>query len=128
MAIHFYLNAVYKDHSGGRQGAGSTAQPGAAMTDFHNITQLFAIPAAHGDAATYVLAFLSSTAVELVAVACLISAFAIGGLRHLFQATADQDRHDGGGFRLDVVSLSKLVIPLACLTMTVWIYIATQGA
>ena len=98
------------------------------MTEFQNLTQLFSVPAAQGDAATYVLAFLSSTAVELIAVACLISAFAIGAVRKLLRAGADQDPQDRTWGRFDVLSLSKLIIPLACLTMTVWVYIVTQGA
>ena len=98
------------------------------MTEFQSLTQLFAVPSAHGDAATYVLAFLSSTAVELIAVACLVSALAIGGLRHLFRETADQDPNDRLWGRFNVLSLSKLIIPVTSLTMTVWIYVATQGA
>ena len=98
------------------------------MIDFQSLTQLVSVPAAHGDAATYVVAFLSSTAVELVAVACLISAFALGGVSQLLRGGGDHDRRRTGRFQFDVLSLSKLIIPVTCLIMTVWIYLATQTA
>lgn len=97
------------------------------MVDIQGFTQLFFAPSLHGDATTYVLAFLSSTVVELIAVACLISGFAVSVVGRLIRSTAQGDRLPRLLGRLDILSLSKLIIPVSCLTMTLWVYFATQG-
>ena len=97
------------------------------MFDIHSLTDVFSASAAHGEGATYALAFLSSTALELIAVAFLVSAFARGALRQLTRPQRTGARARPIWARFDVLSLSKLLIPLSCLTMTIWIYLATQN-
>ena len=82
----------------------------------------------HEAATPYDLAFLSSTAVEVIAVSAVLTmlAFALG--RVLFRSSA----FGGHWLRLyrafDVLKLSKMLIPLACLSATVWVWTLIQGA
>ncbi len=89
------------------------------------IADTIGAPAGHAGAAPYVLAFLSSTAVEVIAVAALLSMLAFGIARSVRGSTSLEDHRPWGG--LDALKLYKIVIPLVCLTMTAWIWISTQG-
>lgn len=83
----------------------------------------------HPGGAPYVVAYLSSAAVEIVA---------IGGALALM-GVAIARRASGWGMALgslwseiwrefDFVQLGKLVIPLACLTMTGWIWFSMHAS
>ena len=80
-----------------------------------------------GDRAPYALAFLSSTAIELFAVAVLLTIVANAATRRGVErrASADAARIT---FRIDIMKLYKLIIPVLSLGFTVWLWTATRGA
>lgn len=84
--------------------------------------------AGHAAATPYALAFLTSTAVEVIAVATVLTMLAIGALRSLFRSSAISDNWPRFYRAFDILKLSKMVIPLACLSATVWVWTLIQGA
>ena len=80
-----------------------------------------------GDRAPLAVAFLSSTAVELIAVAALLTVVANAAARRATgrRTPADAPRMN---FRIDVMKLHKLIIPVLSLAFTVWLWTATRGA
>ncbi len=82
---------------------------------------------AHTADTTYALAFLSSTAVELVAIAALFTMLASAAMRFLFKSSAISDYWVRLNRAFDILKLSKMVIPLACLSATVWVWSLVQG-
>ena len=93
-----------------------------ALADAANAT------ASHADTTPYVLAFLSSTAVEVIAVATILTMLAFAVTRSLFRSNAFSDRSLRLHRAIDVLKLSKMLIPLACLSATVWVWSLVQGA
>jgi len=90
--------------------------------------ETFNASAGHSGAAPYVLAFMSSTAIEVVAVAAILSMVAFSLGRSILGTTSLGDHWLRLWSGFDVLKLTKIIIPLACLTVTVWVWIATQGA
>ena len=84
--------------------------------------------AAQAAATPYTLAFLSSTAVEIIAVATVLTMLALGIARSIFRSSALGDHWLRLYRAFDVLKLSKMVIPLACLSATVWVWSLIQGA
>jgi hypothetical protein len=82
----------------------------------------------HGAAAPYGVAFLSSTAVEVIAAAAILTMLALGLVRSIFRSTTISDRWPRLYRVLDVLKLYKMVIPLACLSATVWVWSLMEGA
>jgi hypothetical protein len=82
----------------------------------------------HEPAGPYLLAFLSSTAVEVIAVSAMLAMLVFGGARTVLRSNAVSHGWPRLYRALDVLKLSKMVIPLACLSATVWIWNLVQGA
>ncbi|HLZ82794.1 MAG TPA: hypothetical protein VKQ54_04455 [Caulobacteraceae bacterium] len=76
----------------------------------------------HEAATPYALAFLSSTALEVIVVSAVLTmlAFALG--RAVFRVGALGDHWSRLYRAFDVLKLSKMLIPLACLSATVWVW------
>jgi hypothetical protein len=91
------------------------------------VADAFGAAPGHGPAGPYVAAFLSSTAVEVIAVTGVLAMLLSGGARTLLRSTVSL-----GWLRLyravDVYKLSKTVIPLACLSATLWVWTLIQGS
>lgn len=85
-------------------------------------------PAGPDGAAPYALAFLSSTALEVIAVAVVLTMVAFGLGRAMFRSNSLGDYWLRIYRAFDVLKLSKMVIPLACLSATVWMWTLIQGA
>ena len=82
---------------------------------------------AHSDLTAYALVFASSSAIQVIAAAGCLWLAITALLRFLPRNPAQgAPKRDWRG--LGVLKLHKLVIPLACLTLTGWVWIATQGA
>lgn len=77
--------------------------------------------------APYSLAFLSSTAVEIIAVAVLLTLLTVGVARSILKSTTISQQWLRLYRALDVLKLYKMIIPLACLTGTVWVWSLIQG-
>jgi hypothetical protein len=84
----------------------------------------FAIPSAHADDAPYALAFLSSTAIEVAAVAFLLFLMVSAALGRSPLAGIWSRAWRGA----TAAGVYKLAIPIACLTLTVWGWVAARGA
>ena len=80
------------------------------------------------DSAPYALAFLSSTALEVIAVAIILTMVAFGLGRAIFRSNSIGDYWLRLYRAFDVLKLSKMLIPLACLSATVWVWNLVQGA
>jgi hypothetical protein len=78
--------------------------------------------------APYALAFLSSTAIEVVAVATVLTMLAFGLARSLFRSSGAGHRPGRAHRALYIMKLHKMLIPLACLSATVWVWSLIQGA
>ena len=92
--------------------------------DLQSLTQLMF----HKDTTPYAMVFLSSTALEVIAVATLLTVLALGLVRVLFRSSGVADRWLRLYRAFDAFKLYKMVIPLACLTATVWVWNLVQGA
>lgn len=84
--------------------------------------------ASHGAATPYALAFLSSTAIEIVAVATVLTMLAFAVARSMFRSSVISDQWLRFYRAFDILKLSKMLIPLACLSATVWVWSLIQGA
>ena len=93
-----------------------------ALADTVNAT------ASHTAATPYTLAFLSSTAVEVIAIAAIFTMLAFAFGRSLFGSNPISDRWLRLHRAFDILKLSKMLIPLACLSATVWVWSLIQGA
>jgi hypothetical protein len=77
-------------------------------------------------AGPYLAAFLSSTAIEVAAVAALLAMVLSGGARAVLRAGALSHGLARVYRALDVLKLYKIVIPMACLSATLWIWSLIQ--
>ena len=84
--------------------------------------------AGHTAATPYELAFLSSTAIEIIAVATLLTMIALSISRSVFRSGGMGDYWLRLYRTFDILKLSKMLIPLACLSATVWVWSLVQGA
>jgi hypothetical protein len=87
-----------------------------------------ALPLALGETTPYQVAFLTSSAVEVIAVAALLALAVTSLTRRAPKArgkVADRRLERRG---IDVMHLHKLVIPVVSLGVTIWIWTATRGA
>jgi hypothetical protein len=82
----------------------------------------------HEAAAPYTWAFMSSTVVEVIAVAAISTMLILGIVRSIFGLSSISQQWLRLYRALDVFKLSKMIIPLACLTATVWVWSLIQGA
>jgi len=82
----------------------------------------------HEAAIPYLLAFLSSAAVEVIAVAVVLAMLMLGAARSILGSNTMTATWLRLYRALDVLKLYKMVIPLACLSATVWIWTLIQGA
>jgi hypothetical protein len=83
--------------------------------------------AGHEAATPYTLAFLTSTAVEVIAVATVFTMFAFGLGRSILRSSVIGDHWPRLYRAFDILKLSKMLIPLACLSATVWVWSLIQG-
>ena len=93
--------------------------------------QIFADTAnatAHGAATPYALLFLSSTAIEVIAVATVLTMLAFAVARSIFRPSVISHPSPRFHRAFDILKLSKMLIPLACLSATVWVWSLIQGA
>jgi hypothetical protein len=81
----------------------------------------------HEPAGPYLVAFLSSTAVEVIAVATVLAMVIFGSARTILRSGAISHAWLRLYRALDVLKLHKVVIPLACLTATIWVWTLVQG-
>jgi hypothetical protein len=84
--------------------------------------------AGHAAATPYDLAFLSSTAVEIITVATVLTMVALSLARSIFRSGGMGDYWLRLYRAFDILKLSKMIIPLACLSATVWVWSLIQGA
>jgi hypothetical protein len=85
------------------------------------------IPTVDASTAPYLLAYMSSSAIEVVAVAVGLSMIAFTLLRRLPPAAPARAKSARPARRFDVLHLSKLVLPLFSLGVTGWIWVSTQS-
>jgi hypothetical protein len=123
LAIHFTVNRRYVtlqlEFGGGIMSVQMTARAIAFMVGG---------AAGLAAAAPYTLAFLTSTAVEVIAVATVFTMLAFGLGRSILRSSAIGDHWQRLYRAFDVLKLSKMLIPLACLSATVWVWSLIQGA
>jgi len=92
------------------------------LADTANVT------ASRGAATPYALAFLSSTAIEVIAVATVFTMLAFAVARSIFRSNVISHQWLRFHRAFDILKLSKMLIPLACLSATVWVWSLIQGA
>jgi len=92
-----------------------------ALADTANAT------ASHAATTPYTVAFASSTAVEVIAVATVFTMLVFAGARSLFRSSAISDQWLRLHRAFDILKLSKVLIPLVCLSATVWVWNLVQG-
>jgi hypothetical protein len=120
--IHFERKGHYLEASNWEGGIMSVQMLAHAVSD------TLVGSTGHEADAPYTLAFMSSTVVEVIAVAVIFAMLAVGLARSIFRSSAISDRWLRFYRALDVFKLYKMIIPLGCLVATGWIWNLIQGA
>jgi uncharacterized membrane protein len=94
----------------------------------HGASDILVGSAAREASDPYTVAFMSSTVVEVIAVAMIFAMLTFGLARSLFRWSAISERWLRLYRALDVFKLYKMIIPLGCLVATGWIWNLIQGA
>jgi hypothetical protein len=94
----------------------------------HAVTDTLVGASGHEGAAPYTLAFMSSTVVEVIAVAVIFTMLTLGVARSFLRSNGISDHWLRLYRALDVFKLYKMIIPLGCLVATGWIWTLIQGA
>ena len=81
-----------------------------------------------GDRAPYAVAFLSSNAIEVIAVAALLTVIANTVTRRAARNSGAAGRAPRSLFRIEPMHFHKLIIPVLSLGLTIWLWTATRGA